>query len=398
MNIYTLLSGLFLFILILPTTAFGAQFSVDGEYLLAGDEVIQDDLYVVGEFVSLGGRVVGDVMTAGGTVNILGRISENLSAAGGTVLISENIARDALLLGGEVTVLGEVGDDLRALGGNVIIGGNVGDDVVTAGGVVHLSPGVSVRGDAFIAGGMVLVDGSVGGDTTIYGEEVTIHGTLSGDVTIEATRSVTVGEGAVIAGTFTYEAPEEATIEEGAVIRGETTFNEKEGKEQSGRGEGVASFMTMLTFTGALMSLLFGLLSVYIFKKGSEVIVTHTEEQFLKKVLKGFATLVVTPIGVILIAVSLLGLPIAGIVGFLYLSIVLSVKFFMPVVLGVLAYKKIAKKDEYRIDWLTVLFGVALMLVLSVVPLIGWIILFVVFLATLGGVTDILFKILGKGR
>lgn len=199
--------------------------------VIEAGEVIDDDLYVgAGEF-TLDGTIKGDLVVAGGTIEINGTVEGDLIAAGQSVVVNGTVEDDARIAGYALRVGGEVTDDLIAAGFSLEheSGSNVGGDLLFAGYQALLAGDVAGNVDA--AGGAVKIAGSIGGDA-----KVDVSGAepeagmppgfpfFPGLPTVSSVPSgLTVDEGASIGGDLNYIANTEATIPPG-VAAGETTF------------------------------------------------------------------------------------------------------------------------------------------------------------------------------
>ena len=143
LNLLTLFV-LALFILVPAASAYDGR---GGESVVIGkDEVINDDLFVGGNTVTVDGTVNGDLITAGQTVTINGKVTGNVIAAGSSV-----------------TVNGEVGHDVFAAGAAVTIGSDarIGHNAYTAGASVESQGGSLIGGSLFIGAGQGLVSGQI---------------------------------------------------------------------------------------------------------------------------------------------------------------------------------------------------------------------------------------------
>ena len=147
-RIFTLLS-LFvvaLFILVPVASAYDGR---GGERVVIGkEEVINDDLFVGGNTVTVDGTVNGDLIAGGQTVIINGKVTGNVIAAGASV-----------------TVNGEVGHDVIAAGAAVTIGPTPDQPQCLYGGRQRGEPGRQPdRRSLFIGAGQGLVSGQITND------------------------------------------------------------------------------------------------------------------------------------------------------------------------------------------------------------------------------------------
>lgn len=146
LNLLTLFV-LALFIFVPAASAYDGR--EGGNVVIGKDEVIDDDLFVGGETVTVDGTVNGDLITAGQTVIVNGKVTGNVIAAGSSV-----------------TVNGEVGHDVFAAGAAVTIGSDarIGHNAYTAGGSVESRGGSLIDGSLLIAAGQGLVSGQITND------------------------------------------------------------------------------------------------------------------------------------------------------------------------------------------------------------------------------------------
>jgi hypothetical protein len=112
------------------------------------------------------GAVDHDVYAFGGRVTSNGTIAGELVTAGGVIVVNGAVQGDVIATGGQITINGTVGGHVRAAGGQVTVTGSVAKDVLAAGGQVTLSPSGKVGGDLISSGGQLALDGAVTGSAT----------------------------------------------------------------------------------------------------------------------------------------------------------------------------------------------------------------------------------------
>lgn len=161
--------------------AWAADFRVGDVVVVQGADVVEGDLYAVGDEVRILGRVTGDVIVAATRVVVSGDVGGDLIAAAQEIRVEGRIADDARLAGGLVRLgrppaEGEdastsaaafVGGDLVATGGSVEAwaGSTVAEGVALAAGQVLLA--ATVDGTVRIASGAVRLDGPIGSDVDL---------------------------------------------------------------------------------------------------------------------------------------------------------------------------------------------------------------------------------------
>lgn len=336
-------------------------------------------------FVLPSGRVVeGNMYAGGGTVNLLGGTGKDAMVAAGTVLVTGNVTENLMAVGGNVTVTGPVGKDVRVAGGSVSISAPVGGELLAAAGQLNIGQGSIVGGDAYLAGNKVVVDGALLGNVRIAAQEVTINGAIGKNVNIEA-QKIIIGSQAVIAGNLTYRSPSQAQIVSGAQVRGETKFTKVSVPQRYSWGNALAVLgLTWLLKLVATLVVVF--VFYFLFPRLTADFATRSAGNFWRELLRGLIVLVVAPIAIFILFISFIGwmLALVGLLAYLLLLFVASAMsiFTMSGVLQKYVFKKGAGAT-----WQLLLLSTLAIFILGLIPVVGWLIAFGFFLASLGTLT-----------
>lgn len=370
----TFFIGLAACLLLLPVSSVSAMtFGGGEEYVLPENQTIGDDLYVGAANVVINGGVNGDLIVSGGNITVANRVENDLMAAGGNI-----------------TVSGEVGDDLRAAGGSITILKNVGDDLIVAGGTIHVLKDVVVGGDLVVAGGLVIIDGKVNGNVRITGGDVSINGTVLGKVIIDADEAFKVGAGANVSQVIQYTGMHEADISDEATLRKGVEFTKRErarGSLDAERvkifGDAFAGILGVAWLIQVFMLLAAALVAVLGLKKFSARLVDASMKDVGKNMLHGFAFLFLTPIALLLLAATVIGIPLAVIGGISYALMVAIAKIYAGILLGAWLFR-FASKEHVALNWKMAVVGVLAIEILVLIPVFGWLATFLLFCAVLG--------------
>jgi hypothetical protein len=119
-----------------------------------------------GSVVTIDTPVNDDVFAAANAVNINAPVNSAV-VAGGNLNVNAPVAGDLVALGGQVLMGSDVGGKVVAAGGNLKLNGNVSTNAVMAGGQVNILPGSTIGRDALIAGGEVVNAGRINGNLTV---------------------------------------------------------------------------------------------------------------------------------------------------------------------------------------------------------------------------------------
>lgn len=363
---------IFIFIpLLLPlvsSAAIGIQKQNNGVILTTSRNV-----YLVGNMVNVSQEKQGDVYALAGSISITGNVNQDLFAAGGNLNVTSRIA-----------------GDLRAAGGTINVSGQVNGDFLVAGGQIEIAPSSVVDGDFLVAGGRVNIDGLMNGSGKIAAGEVYISGTLNSDVTVKANRLV-IENTAIVNGNISYQGKEEATISEGAQINGKISFTKIEAKTVKPVGFG--AILSVVWFIKFLILLVAALILFFLMRRNISRISGQVVDNFWKDLLRGFVLLVVIPVVIVLLFFTIIG-SLLGIFGIaLYGLLFIIAMVFTGIVVAEFLNRLIFRGKRARpLNWPMVILGVLIMQLLIFIPVVGWVAKFIIFLVSLGAVSNLLYR------
>jgi len=420
LNLLTLFV-LALFIFVPAASAFDGR---GGENVVIGkDEVINDDLFVAGETVTVDGTVNGDLIAAGRTVIINGKVTGNVVAAGAGV-----------------TVNGEVGYDLFAGGAVVAIGpkARIKYNAYTAGASVESRAGSQIGGSLLIGAGQGLVSGQIARDLLAGTGRLRLEGTVGRDARIAVAAAdggyspgsmyygpdmpampnvppgLTFGEEARVVGSLEYISPE--AVADANRVSTQVTHTLPPQDEQLSRELARRQSASSYVFNAArrlIALLLIGLLIAWLAPRW----ITVPAEKLLGRPLPslgiGLVGLVAAPLGwlvalgvVIVVAVIfgllslgaltwltlLAGLPALGLALF---AILFVVSYLCQAIVAYLGGRWIV--GRIRPEWNSrlyapLLIGLFVLGLLIAVPVAGGLLQFLVVLAGLGAILLVLFE------
>jgi hypothetical protein len=143
----------------------GGKFLTGNDITIPAGETIDHDLYVFAGSVTVNGTVNGDIVAAGGTIDLNGTVKGDVLVAGGRIGINGAINGDVRVAGGQITIAGDVTEDVLAAGGQATISSHVGQDLIVSGGQLTLTG--TVMGGAVGTVGTYTKSGSVAGGDSI---------------------------------------------------------------------------------------------------------------------------------------------------------------------------------------------------------------------------------------
>jgi hypothetical protein len=362
-----LLIGLLAGALLVPVVTSASTVLRSGETLSIGqDQIIEGDLYMAGNIISVSGQVVEDFLVAGAEINLNGQVGA-----------------DMLAVGANIDINGTVGDDLRVIGNNVVVAEPVLGDLFVVGANVKLLSTASVSGDVTVLGGAVLIEAPVEGNILGWVEELRVNANVTGDVKV-TTPALTVGDSANIAGNVEYVSSVPLVRSQSSTISGEVV-----------RSDPPQSEVVLDNPTPLLISLLGWLFSVALWflvsRQSLQRLVRRTLLPSVRAVVIGGAAVLLVPFAMVVLLVSGLGLLPGLVLVATYVLLFTLAVIALPVVVAQFLMT-ISMQQSPPITLLTLLSGVVAVGLIALVPFVGPIVLTGFFILTFGALVDLLLR------
>lgn len=323
-----------------------------------------------------------NLYTAGGNVTINGTTVGDLVAAGGMVTVEGDVEQDVMMAGGTLSLSGSIGDDARIAGGNITVRSPIGGDLVVAGGNINITSQAIISGDLIIAGGNVVVDAPVNGMVRVVGGNVTINSKINGDVFAQTSEKLIFGASAEVLGRVNHKGSSEAVVQQGAKIPA-IEFTQWQGKDR-GFGRKLAGLLTLAFLIKLLAWILVGLLLVRFGKGIVHQVVEEVRSAPWANAGWGLVGLIGVPIIIVVLFFTLIGYYVAIILGLSYALMLVVANVLASVVLGYIILRALSKPAENISDWQAVVIGVVVWSLIRLIPILGWLVVFVMLLLTLG--------------
>lgn len=375
--------AMFAVLLLLPAAvlAFTAE---NGNAIYVGeDRTINGNYYAAGTNVTIDGRVTGDVF-----------------CAGQSIVINGTVEGDVICAGQSVSVGGTVGGDLRVAASDINIRGTIERGATVAAANVSIEKDARVGWDVLIAAANVQIRGELGRSLLGGGANYVLGGKINGDVDLymdsgsmkNKSYGLSVGDTAVIGGRLAYRSVTDADISEKAQISGEVT--RKTIKQHGMKKSGIAGFFTVFALS-VLSALAVGWVLIRLWKTPS---VEMTENMFAKFwPALGFGSLVfiLTPIVVIILAITLIGIRLAFLLIWTWLIVLMLSKVVAGIAVGRLLLRNFwtAKKDSLN---LAMFIGIIISWLVFYIPIFGGLLSIAAILWGMGGLVMYLKAQYGK--
>jgi hypothetical protein len=346
-----LLPLLLMLVLLVATPAMAADLRSGDSVIISSGDVVDDDLYIAANQITVNGVINGDVLAVGSKIIVNGVINGDIVAIGAIIEI-----------GGEVTGSVRVGGD------SVTIAGDIGGDLVTAVDDIAMLNSANIGRDFVFAGREIDVYAPINEEITGWGSRVTIRDIVGGDVEIGVER-LTVASTAEIKGDLVYYSEEPATIESGARIGGTTTH--EPAKYDMPDFPFIHHFRVWGAVIGFFMALIPGIIIILIAPRRSKAVAEAIKTRPLLSLGWGALILIATPIAILILCVTIIGIPLGVIVAILYgLAIFLGqIAFGLFLGYWIIGYAR--SVDSKGILILAFLLGFVLLTLVKLIPFVG---------------------------
>lgn len=290
--------------LLLPaqTAQAGVDLRTDQPVHILADEVIEDTLVTSGESLIVEGVVKGDVLAFGERLAIRGRVEGSVFLAGREVEISGTVLGNTHVFAHQARVEGEIGKGLYAGADRFV-----------------LTDESRVGRGALVVGERVVVEGEVGLDGYFFAGEVELAGAVGRDLEFGG-ETLRLLAGAQVGRDLTARVAEtdRVRIDPGAQVVGERDVHVDMRVQHA-----LDDYTSPRFYVWRVVWLVaaFGLgMALFLLLPGLFEGRVATAPAFFRALGLGFAVLVMTPIAMVIIALTVVGIPLAVLGIGLYLS------------------------------------------------------------------------------
>jgi len=236
-------------------------------------------------------------------------------------------------------------------------GGHGSDAIVVISGDVTVAEGETVDG-VYVISGDVAIAGRVAGDVVVFSGDVVVSGTIEGDL-FTAAGSARLLPSAEVTGDVNY-ADEHPDVSNAARVHGDVS---KKGVPDLGGFIVLGGFVFWLAISVSMA--LLGLLGLLVAPRAAVAIQSRSRERIGPTIAIGIAVAIALPVGAVLAAVTVLGLPLAILVLFALLPLAAVAYVSAAWVLGCRVMK--VPRDRF----LSFLVGIAILRAAALVPFLG---------------------------
>ncbi len=271
-----------------------------------------------------------DVIASGGTVTVNAPV-DSLTVAGGRVTVNAPVRGDVIAAGGTLIINGDVGGKVLAAGGGIEVNGNATNVLIT-GSTARIGRNAVIERDAVISAG-----------------DVTNAGSVLRNLTVSASTFNDTGS----AGNVTFEEVQESAL------------------------PGLFPIFAAIGF------LILGLIFVRFLPGPFGAVVRQVEQRPIIHTIVGFFAAIVSVIILFIIAITIIGLPIAFVGGLLFIVALVISPLFVAFALGDLIVSRVGRKPGPL--WVFIL-GFVILQILFFIPVLGGLIRIIAVSLGYGGI------------
>lgn len=314
---------------------------------IAKNQTVSSGLIVNANVLNIEGTVDGDLFCVGGQLIISGRVNGDVYCVAQSISMSGKIDGSARLLATDMTIAGDIASSASLFSENFT-----------------LTDKAKVGRDLSIFATKARFNGAIGRDLVMMLQTAELGGYVGRNVSGRV-MNLTLNSNADVRGDVSVISPNQPIKLSGADVAGQTKITAA--SDASSAGMSIGAFL--LVYLGFVLSLLLvSMLSVWAMPKFFENSSAVISKSVLRSTLYGLANLFLVPIVFSVLMVSVIGIPLGGLIAVAWiLSLFLSGPVFAYYVGQKFLRKKQAAKNRYAVMFA----GSVVILVLYLIPVVN---------------------------
>lgn len=347
-----------------PELLLASEFLGGDDLSISRDEIIDDDLYLFGNYAEVRGTVKGDLSA------FCYDFSSNGTVEGNVNLFAYNI-----------DYIGKIGRSARLFGYKIRLNGPVQGNLLAFGREIRLGAKSYIGRDFTFSGENVKIDGIIVGNVDGNSSKTVISGRIDGDISIETDQLIIISPTTIL-GKLIYTSSNEAVIDEDVIIEDEIIWHEKGIDAESDITlTDESSFIgNFLLFLAALLT---GFVLILLFRNHINRSVEQLETNFWHTFAIGCLSFLGLIFGAIIPAVLIIGIPVSIMMFTLGLILFYVGKIYVGITLARYLFGLLNRGTKLPVG-VELIIGLIILAVLFELPIIGWVIYVATFLLGTG--------------
>jgi cytoskeletal protein CcmA (bactofilin family) len=342
---------------LVPAPAYALQRESGDTIVVPANQTVDDDWAAAGRFVRIDGTIHGDAYVLANSVRVTGIIDGDLLTAAQEVIVD-----------------GTVRGNVRAAGSLVQMNGAVDGNVTSVAHLVELGTGGRVGRNVISAGDTVAIDGDVGGKLSSAVRDLIVQGHIGGGAEV-ALSSLTLGPDARIGGDLTYYSDHQVAVPAKSV-GGQVHYQhvDTQRRVQAQRHfvpgqvfHAIANFLSLAWLAG---SAVVGLLLLRLVPRFVAEFLGVLESRPLPSLGLGVLILIATLPAAVLIGLTIIGVPLAGLLVAGYFSGIFVGWLLLAVAVGSILVGVVRGGRPWHHSW-SFLLGLLVLFLVTRIPILG---------------------------
>ena len=337
-----------------PGASRAIDFRVDQDTHIAADETVSETLVCAGDVVIVDGTVDGDLIIGAERVTLRGTVTGSL-----------------YVFGEEVEIEGVVRGSVLAVGERVRLGGRVDGSATLAGERLTITQSARIARDVAVFGEGARIDGESGRDVAFAGDWIEIRGEVGRDLHVLHADRLTLLDGARIGRDVRghlKKGSEAVDRASGATVGGEVRIEAASIVREHYLAHYLHPRFYLALLVAAAAVLVFGLL-IYVLDPRLFEADPPDARGFFRSLGIGFVVLLAGPVALLLVGLTVVGIPVAVLGLFL---LILAVYTSYVLVAGLVGRSVLAPSKPGLAGFApSLLVGVLILSALAALPFVG---------------------------
>ncbi|MBU1322860.1 hypothetical protein KKE48_01195 [Patescibacteria group bacterium] len=310
------------------------------------------------------------------TIYLDGQIDGDVLLFANEVTVNATISGDLIVFAAQANIQGSIRDNLRVAAGQLSLNAVVGDDVSLAAGQIEISQNTKINNSFIAAAGRVRFDGQANQDVTIFAGSVDIfpHAKIDGNLNLNYGRPPVISSQAQIAGQINQTLKPELA---------QNTRLKKFMPQLKPAFKTITGLILLEKLASLTIEILIGWLLIVLLPQLAKQLLSLGLKQPGAAIGWGLLFLTVVPLLACLFIITLIGIPLGVVTILIYIVSLSLAKLLAGLSLG----SRLLKDVRFQKPYLSLVLGLAIMAILQLIPVFGWLAYFILILFGLGILT-----------